>query len=45
MLKQIIDDGSVQIQATCEVEGLAEKGLPVTSAEGPQWNFVKKSIT
>ena len=45
MLKHTIDDGSVQIQAHCEVQGLEEKGLPVTPAEGPQWNFVKESIT
>jgi hypothetical protein len=44
MLRGIIDDNSVHIHADCEKQDLAEKGLPVTSSKGPQWNFVKNSI-
>ena len=43
MLKDIIDDDHVEIQASIEIQGLAEKGLPVTP-KGPQWNFVKENI-
>jgi hypothetical protein len=44
MLKNIIDDDGVQILANCEVQSLAEKGLPVSSSKGPQWNFVHNAI-
>ena len=43
MLKDIIDDDHVEIQARIEIQGLAEKGLPVTP-KGPQWNFVKENM-
>jgi acetylornithine deacetylase/succinyl-diaminopimelate desuccinylase-like protein len=45
MLTEIINDKDVQIQANCEIPVLAEMGLPVTAANGPQWHFVKNSIT
>lgn len=44
MLTEIINDKDVQIQANCEIPVLAEMGLPVTPANGPQWHFVKNSI-
>ena len=44
MLKAIINDNEVHIQANCEIPVLAGNGLPVTSANGPQWRFVKNSI-
>jgi hypothetical protein len=44
MLKDIIDDSEVQIEAKCDVESLSGKGLPVSAAYGPQWDFVKNSI-
>jgi len=44
MLKIIIDDDGVQILADCEVQSLAERGLPVSLSKGPQWNFVQNAI-
>jgi hypothetical protein len=44
MMKDVIDDNEVVIEANCEVQSLSETGLPVSAAHGPQWNFVKNSI-
>ena len=44
MLKDIINNDAVHIQASIEVQNIAENGLPVTPSKGPQWNFVKNAI-